>query len=110
MECSTAVYPESFMASVPVVTSDLPFARELCQKAAVFVSPFAEQDAAAGLCRVLDDADLRATLSATGREVLKDRYCSADEKWRAQAAMLEEVVSRDHSGSRSADIGRAARG
>lgn len=36
MECFTALYPESFRMQKPLLTSDLPFARGLCGKAAEY--------------------------------------------------------------------------
>src|SRR5208337_3969492 len=62
LECSTAVYPESFMAKVPLITSDRDFARELCRDAAAFVDPLSPDDSARALARVLTDDTYRNRL------------------------------------------------
>ena len=89
LECSTAVYPESFAAEVPVVTSDLDFAHELCGNAACFFNPLSSEMAAEVLARLLQDDSFCKELIQKGKRVLASNYPSPEDKWRAQLAALE---------------------
>ncbi len=93
LECSTATYPEAFTAGVPLITSDLDFARELCSDGALFVDPFDPAAAADAIARVLTDEELRQSLIERGRNTLATNYVSPEEKWRRQLLALEAVAS-----------------
>jgi glycosyltransferase involved in cell wall biosynthesis len=67
VESFTAVYPEAWHFGLPVVTSDLDFARGLCGAAALYAPPDAPAAFAAQLVRVLAEAGLREALVAEGR-------------------------------------------
>ena len=92
LECSTAVYPESFVAGVPLATSDIDFARELCGNAAEYFDPYSPEDAARALERVLTDDERRDELVANGRVVLRTNYVTPEEKWQAQLQCLRVVA------------------
>jgi len=93
LECSTATYPEAFTAGVPLITSDLDFARELCGDGALFVDPFDPEAAAEAIARVLTDSELRQSLIERGWDTLATNYVSPEEKWRRQLLALEAVAS-----------------
>jgi len=95
LECSTAVYPESFQAGVPLCTSDRDFARELCGDAAVYVDPLSVQSCASGLRELITKPDLRKELVDRGRRILGQRYQSPDDRWRRQMAVLCAVADPD---------------
>lgn len=92
LESSTATYPESFEAGVPLITSDLDFAHELCGDGALFVDPFDPQAAAEAIARVLTDDALRRALVARGRSVLERNYVTPEEKWRGQLQAIEATA------------------
>ncbi len=94
LECSTAVYPESFAAGVPLATSSLDFAKELCADAAVYFDPLSPKDAARALARLMADGELRGRLVENGRRVLRETYPSPEKKWEDQIACLEEGARR----------------
>ncbi len=95
LESSTATYPESFAAQVPLVTSDLDFARGLCGDGALFVDPFDPAAAAEAIARVLTDRELRQLLIERGTGTLATHYVSPAEKWRRQLLALEAVASEE---------------
>ena len=94
LECSTAVYPESFAAGVPLATSALDFARELCADAALYFDPLSPSDAARSLARLMADPELRRRLVENGRRVLRETYPSPEKKWEDQIACLVEGARR----------------
>jgi len=92
LECSSAVYPESFMAQVPVCTSDLDFAREQCGEGALYFNPFEPEACAAAIAGLLQNSDLRQSMIKRGAQVLKDHYPTPQQKWEAQLKALEQAV------------------
>lgn len=94
LECSTAVYPEAFLAEVPLCTSRLDFAQELCGEGALYVDPMSAEKCAEGLARLRTDSELRERLILGGREALARNYATPAEKWRDQREALIEVQRR----------------
>jgi glycosyltransferase involved in cell wall biosynthesis len=91
LECSTAVYPEAFLAGVPVVTSNLDFAQELCGDGARYVDPFAPTAMAEAIIDLVRDSGSRQALIEAGRRALATGYWTPDEKWQAQLACMEQT-------------------
>ena len=59
---------EAMAHGCPVVVSDIPALRERCGDAALYCDPHDVTTMVAQVARILDDADLAATLSVRGRE------------------------------------------
>ncbi|MCI5064496.1 glycosyltransferase [bacterium] len=97
LECSSSVYPESFFAHRPVVTSDFDFSRELCGAAAEYCNPFDLNDTAGALHRVLSDLERQRTLTTAGTKQLETYFPDPSEKWTAQRELLERLVA-SHEG------------
>lgn len=76
LECFTAAYPEAMRMEIPIVTTDLAFAKGLCGDAAEYYSPLSAKDASECLYRVSTDRIHAETLVQNGREQLKkfDNY------------------------------------
>lgn len=66
LECFSASYPEAMRMGVPILTSDLPFARALCGDAAVYCNPLSAESIVEKL-RLLRDAKVRDELCAKGK-------------------------------------------
>lgn len=71
LECFSASYPEAMRMEVPILTSDLPFARGLCGEAAMYCDPLSAEDIVGKIAR-LQDETLRNTLIAKGKARLKE--------------------------------------
>ena len=93
-EVSTAVYPESFFFSKPLVTSDLEFARELCGDAALYATANDAEAFADRLIDVLSDSVISASLVAKGAHQLIAMYPTPEEKFQLQMEVLS-FASRD---------------
>lgn len=70
LETSSAVYPEAMAMSLPIVATDLPFAREACGDAALYYSPLSARDAARQVARVCESPSLWNQLTARGEQRL----------------------------------------
>ncbi len=66
LESFSATYVEAMHFGVPLVTSDLDFARDICGPAALYADPLDPSALAARIHEVLSDADARARLRRAG--------------------------------------------
>jgi glycosyltransferase involved in cell wall biosynthesis len=101
-EASTAVYPESFLARRPLVTSDFDFARELCGDAALYVPPADAAAIADILLTLAGDVTLQAKLVAQGEARLKEYYPTADAKFQQQMQLIRTLAANSISQRRAA--------
>ena len=69
-ECFSASYPEAMKMEKPIVTTDLGFARSICEEAALYFPPCDAQAAAGQVQRLIGDTNLRERLRSNGRERL----------------------------------------
>jgi len=70
-ECFSASYPEAMVMKKPIVTTDLPFARNICDNAALYYTPMDGKSAADTIVTVIKDENLRETLIKNGLKRLK---------------------------------------
>jgi hypothetical protein len=93
LECSTAVYPEAFLAGRALVTSDMDFAHELCGDAAAFADPRDPIACAAAIARVLVEPDYAHDLVTRGTRRVRDAYPTPADKWQTQVSLLRRVAT-----------------
>lgn len=70
IECFSAMYAEAMRMGVPIVTSDLPFARGLCNKAALYFNPLSVQEASEAIFNLANNEILRNELVVKGKQQL----------------------------------------
>ena len=92
-EASTAVYPETFFACRPLITTDIDFARELCGDAAAYVSYDDLPKAAATILHIGKDSELRDALVQNGKRQLAVTYPNPVEKFELQMALIRKVAA-----------------
>ncbi len=82
MECFSATYPEAMRMGLPIVTTDLPFAKGLCGDAACFFGAVDAQSAAEAIYKVATDKTYASLLVEKGKEQLTkyDNYVQRAEK------------------------------
>jgi glycosyltransferase involved in cell wall biosynthesis len=93
LEVFSAVYPESLCTGVPLVTTDLRFARDVCKDAAGYFEPANASSAAAQIVRLAEDEQAWRNISDRGREIYKE-LPDAAEKWELQKEMIVDVAGR----------------
>lgn len=91
LECFTATYPEAMKMEVPIVTTNLEFARGLCGDAAVYYSPIDAVNAAKAIYSVATKDSLRARLVEKGREQLK-KFDTYEQRANKLIHILESLV------------------
>jgi glycosyltransferase involved in cell wall biosynthesis len=92
LEVFSAVYPESLCTGVPLVTTDLRFARDVCKDAAAYFRPTDAKAAAEQIVRLAEDEGYWQQLSDRGREVFKG-LPSAGKKWELQKQVITQVAA-----------------
>lgn len=89
LETFTAIYPEAMYMQKPIVTTDLPFAHNICGDAALYFNPALAEDAAGKIQQVLNDTSLRKRLIANGLEQL-EKFDLPEERFKKILNMLLE--------------------
>lgn len=79
LESFSATYLEAMHFGVPILTSDLDFARHVCADAAVYFDPWDVHSMKDAIVRLRADANLREELIARGSERLRREFKSWDE-------------------------------
>jgi glycosyltransferase involved in cell wall biosynthesis len=71
LETFSANYPEAMAMGMPIVTTDLSFAREVCGDAASYFEPMNARDAAHKIGEVCEDERIWKSLVAEGKHILR---------------------------------------
>ena len=71
IECFSANYPEAMKMKKPILTSDLPFAHDICGDAAIFFDPMNEIDITEKIILLLNNPSISNQLIENGLEKLK---------------------------------------
>jgi glycosyltransferase involved in cell wall biosynthesis len=87
LEVSSACYPEAFRMGLPVITSDLPFARESCGDAAIYCDPRSPKSIAAAVKAVVSSSLKPQDLRAAG--LRRARLMTSPE---LRFKMIEEIL------------------
>ncbi len=65
-ECFTANYPEAMCLKKPIITSNLPFAKDICKDSALYFDPLNEHDIADKLIFLYNNTEVRLELEKKG--------------------------------------------
>ena len=91
MECFTATYPEAMRMEVPIVTTNLDFARGLCGDAACYYSAVDADEAAKAVYRVATDKELALELVTKGK-IRLTAYDNYEARAKKLVKILEEIA------------------
>jgi glycosyltransferase involved in cell wall biosynthesis len=91
LECFTATYPEAMKMGVPIVTTDLEFARGLCGDAACCYSAVDAKAAAEAIYKVATDKTYAKQLVENGKKQLLT-YDNYEQRADKLIGILEEIV------------------
>ena len=94
LEVFSATYLEAMAMRVPIVTSDMPFAREICQDAAIYVDTRDVEKCANSISEILSNNKLFSRSIIESEEMFM-RYPDPDERLKIILRMFEQV--KQHS-------------
>lgn len=91
LEVFSATYPEAMAMERPILTSDLPFARDVCGEAAAYFDPTDADSAAAAVLDATGDSAFGEKLVVAGRTRLKD-FGTSESRFRAVLGHLTDLA------------------
>jgi len=91
LECFSANYPEAMKMGIPILTSDLSFAHEVCKDAALYFNPLNPTDIVSKIKQIVDDKDLRSQLVSKGTNQLKN-FCTSNERAKQYLKLCEQII------------------
>lgn len=81
LECFSASYAEAMVMHKPIITSDMGFARTVCNDAAIYFNPVDADEIAEKLTMLVDDKELQKQLVAKG-EIQKGQFGTSEDRAR----------------------------
>lgn len=92
LEFFTAAYPEAMAMERPILTSDLDFAHDICEDAALYFDPFDPQAAADAIEKLIKNPDLGQKLVENGKKRLKSFETAAQRAEKLLKVMKDYLV------------------
>ncbi len=94
LETFSATYVESMVMDCPLITTNLPFARETCKDAAILFEPDEPCSAADAIAKVIGDSAVREELVTAGRRRARELPTPRDQ-YRRIVGLLEQLADRN---------------
>ncbi|QOD62075.1 glycosyltransferase [Polaribacter haliotis] len=91
LETFTANYPEAMIMKVPILTSDLDFARELCDDAALYFDPMSPEDIASKIIELHGNEILQKQLVERG-ELMIQQFETADSRTAKYLSIFKDIL------------------
>ena len=88
LECFSASYVEAMKTGRPILTSDLPFAREICGEAAAYFDPLSPDSIGEAIFGLANDQKFQRRLVEAGTEQL-GKFLSPDERTERYLQVIE---------------------
>jgi len=98
LECFTATYPEAMKMEVPVLTSDLPFARDICADAAEYFDPMSPESIGEAIYSLAGNSLLKKKIIEKGKERLKT-FSNSETRANKYIKILETLYETNNSES-----------
>lgn len=95
LECFTVSYLEAMKMKIPILTSDLPFAYDICQDAALYFEPLNPKSVGESIFKLAKDENLRHTLIKNGSNQLK-RFGTATDRAKSYISILEKINKHEN--------------
>jgi glycosyltransferase involved in cell wall biosynthesis len=93
LESFTGTFVEAMHYGLPILTSDLDFARHVCGDAAIYFDPWDPGSIKEAILRLHTDQNLRQELISRGRERLRTEFKGWDEIAADTVNTLENCVA-----------------
>lgn len=99
LECFSATYPESMKMGVPILTSNMPFARDVCGDAAIYFDPLLPQSIGEAIYSLAASEELRSEMVERGQKRLAS-FENSNSRAQEYIEILENIYETDHSKSK----------
>ncbi|MFA0436156.1 glycosyltransferase family 4 protein [Vibrio breoganii] len=98
LESFSASYPEAMKSELPIATSDLSFARELCGDAAIYFDPLDAKNIATKLIELAKNSNYQKALIEKGNERFKD-FETSRSRAKKYISLFKEILSKNEADS-----------
>ncbi|MDH5388276.1 MAG: glycosyltransferase [Gammaproteobacteria bacterium] len=88
LETFSANYPEAMAQKKPIVTTDLDFAHDICEDAALYYPPDDAKSAAECIDKLINNDDLVNNLTQNGRKILEKLPTSMDKYYAYESILI----------------------
>ena len=96
LESFSGSYVEAMHFGVPILTSDMDFAREVCGEAALYFDPHVPKSICQAICTLRDNVEKREELAAKGAQrVVGIPYRLEPHRWTGNAGIDTNQSKRD---------------
>lgn len=95
LECYSASYPEAMCMGKPILTSNLSFATDVCDNAALYFNPLDANDIIKKIGELIESPDLYSELQARGKERLKE-FGRAHDRAQIYLGICESIINKIH--------------
>lgn len=95
LECYSASYPEAMCMEKPILTSNLSFATDVCDNAALYFNPLDANDIIKKIGELIESPDLYSELQARGKERLKE-FGRAHDRAQTYLGICESIINKIH--------------
>lgn len=94
LECFSANYPEAMKMEIPIVTSNLPFATEVCKDSALYFDPMDPVDIVRAIKHLIENTSTRKQLVENGTKRL-DAFLTAKGRAEKYLNICEEILKKE---------------
>lgn len=94
LECFSANYAEAMFMNKPILTTDLSFAKTVCQDAALYFTPLDSNDAVNKIIKLIDNPNIQLELIEKGKLRLKD-FPDAKERANKIIDIVNDLLARN---------------
>ena len=91
LECFTATYLEAMISEIPIITTDLAFAKDLCGNAAIYCDALNPEDFAAKIISLYENKEKSQSLIHNGNLLIKTHPSSYDRMIQYQQIIFNET-------------------
>lgn len=91
LECFSASYAEAMAMEKPILTSDLGFAKTVCENAALYVDPMDAEEISKAVKKLVTDSELRHELCKNGKRKISS-FVTAEERAEAYLNICEDLL------------------
>lgn len=94
LECFSANYPEAMKMKIPIITSNLPFATEVCKNSALYFNPMDPVDISMKMKRLIEDSSIRDQLVENGTARLGS-FLTAKQRAGKYLNICKEIIEKE---------------
>ncbi len=95
LECFSATYPEAMKMETPILTSDMPFARDVCGDAAIYFDPLSPESIGEAIYGLATDKAMISELRSKGKKRLS-HFNDSKARTQKYIEIIEKTYETNH--------------